>query len=153
MKLVFSFWLTFALMLPPRSSLAADQIDRAAITYQGTSGFFFSKTIADRMLVDLTNYPLVVNELELYKKKSSLFTEQLSIKTQQVQLEEAVAKKWQMSFDLEHKLRLEDAKYYNEQISKKDKWYTSWPFWFVVGVVVGAGVSIGTAFGIQEAKN
>lgn len=153
MKPFLSFWLTFALMLPPQNSFAADKVERAYITYQGTPGYFFNEDISRRMLVDLENYRLVLNKLELSTRKAELQTERLNIKDQQIAVEVAVASKWQMSFELEHRLRLADAKYYNEQIDKKDKWYTSWPFWFVMGVVVGAGISIGTAFGIQEAKN
>lgn len=130
----------------------ADKVDRALITYQNTPGYFFSIEIGDKILKDLESLSIIKQQDVLLKEKISLLDTKLEIKDLNIKTTEQIADKWKSAHDVEVKLRFVEQDVCNKKLNAKDAWYRSPVFWTFVGLVVGAGLSIGVAFGVNESK-
>lgn len=131
----------------------ADEIDRASITYKQTKGYFFKQEIGDRMLVDLKELQLVRGKEALLQEKIGLLNERLELKDLNIKTSEEIAEKWKDTHDAEHTLRMDERKFYEKKLAEKDAWYRSPAFLLMTGLIIGAGLSIGVAFGINEGKD
>ena len=130
----------------------ADEIDRAVITYRQTEGYFFKLEIGDRMLVDLKELQVSRGREALLQEKIGLLNERLLLKDLNIKTSEEIAEKWKDTHDAEHTLRMDERKFYEKKLAQKDMWYRSPAFLLMTGLLIGAGLSIGVAFGINESK-
>ena len=145
--------LTFLICFLFTFSSIAQGIDRAEITWKGTKGVFFSEAIATELLIDLEEYKAQDRRIELLDTKLELKEEKLLLLEQSITLADGIADKYKINYELEHKLRMDDQKHYEQIINQKTAWYRTPIFWGVVGLVAGGLLSVGLTFGLNEARS
>jgi hypothetical protein len=131
----------------------ADEIDRARINYEGTPGFFFKEEIGNRMLVDLKELQLSRGKEVLLREKIGFLNERLKLKDLNIKTSEDISEKWKSAHAAEYALRMSERKFYEKKLAQKDAWYRRPVFLLMTGLLIGVGLSIGVAFGINEGKS
>ncbi len=135
------------------TSLFAEGIDRASITYKGTKGIFFSEDIATDLLIDIEEYKAQEHHLHLLETSLKLRDEKIKLLELDVEYADEIAKKYKDAYILENKLRTKDREHYEGLLKKKNSFWTSPGFWFGVGFVVASAAAVGLSFSLQEARD
>jgi hypothetical protein len=125
--------------------------NKAALDYNGVSGIWFDEPTATSMLQDLTEFSILKNkkipslevDLQLHKKSIELYKEEIEVMDQ-------ITLKYKSALDDSENVRKLELDRYNKELSKKNVWYKSTPFIFVVGIISGALLSVGLVFGLNQ---
>lgn len=148
-KAFLSIILSISLLMGSTSALA----DKVVLEHNGVSGIWFDEATATRMLEDLTEFSIIkyrkVPELENKARLLELNIESYKL---EVEVTEKISGKWESALNKSEKLREEENKRFQEELAKKDKWYRSPAFMFVIGIFTGGLLSVGLAFGLEGAK-
>lgn len=148
-KRVLAFLLCF---LFASGVLAAD-IERAAITYKGTTGMFFADAVADKLLLDLEEFKTQRARIQLLNTKLDWMDKMVFMLTQDVKMSDEISEKHKANYTLEHTLRAADADRCAEKLAKKNAWYKAPGFWFSIGFVIAGALAVGLSFSLQETRN
>ena len=149
LKGVIAFLLCFLFAF---SAMAGD-LQRKAITYKGTPGFFFSEPVADKILLDLEAYKVQTERIQLLNTKLELTDENILLLESGIKLADGIAERYQKNYELEHQLRLDEGKAYEKRLAKKNAWYKHPLLYFGIGFVTASALSVGIAFSLQEARS
>jgi hypothetical protein len=137
----------------PLSTLSAEYSNKEVITYNGKRGYFFDEETGDKILQDLVEFHKLKNEkipsLEL-KLKYQDYT--LKLYRKDIEYGEKINRSCASSLKESEDLRKDETRYLRSQLDKKQVWFKANSTFFVLGIVVGGALSVGLAFGLQEAK-
>lgn len=149
MKFLF---IIFLLILIPVETWCQDQVERAVITYKNTKGFFFSEDIGTRMLSDLENVNFFKEQIGALEKKLELKDEYLKLLKLEIKIVDEINAKMRKNVDIVNNLRVKEVERCQDKLESSEAWYRSPALWLGVGMVLGGGMAVGMAFGLQEAR-
>ena len=149
MKKVLVFLICFLFT----QGIFAAEIERASITYKGTQGIFFSEAVATKILIDLEEFNAQDRRIKLLDTKIELMDEKILLLEEGIVLSDRIGSGFEKNFNLEHKLRIDEQKRYEEELSRKEAWYRSPGFFFGLGFVVAGALAVGLSFSLQSTRN
>jgi hypothetical protein len=130
----------------------AQEPERAIVVYQGVKGYWFSETIGEKLLKDVSELSIIRQKLSEFNLKLELKDEKLELVKYQLKLESEISARWKTAFEGEVQLVQKEQQRYDALRDKENAWYKSNALWCGVGAVLGAALAVGLTFGLQEAK-
>ena len=146
----FFFTIVFLLTLMSPQALA-EEPESVELEHEGVAGYWFPDDAATRMLKDLRGIPLLRKEMGLYELKIARQQEFVVLLRQDIEVTEQISVKWQKAFQDQVVVTEAQAEYYEKQLAETKKWYRSPILWTGVGLVVGAGLSVGISYALADA--
>lgn len=131
----------------------AGESESVELEHQGVAGYWFPDDAATLMLKDLREVPLLRKELGLYELKISRVETFILLLKQDIEVTEQISNKWQKAFQDQVDVTEAQKDYYEDQLAEEKKWYRAPIFWVGVGLVVGAGLTIGVSYALADAYN
>lgn len=152
MSLVTRFFTILLFIFLPLKAFSQDYANKAVIEYKGQTGYFFAEEVGDRILSDLIEFKdlkeKLVPQLQL---KLEAKDREISLLKQELDLSDALAAKWEDSYNKSESLRISEVSALMTELDKKRHWYESPTFMLSIGFVSGALACIGMAFGLAGA--
>ena len=131
-------FLYILLMLSPA---LADEAKSQVLDNKGVAGMWFPMESAKKVLADLKKVGEIASALELTEKRLDLEKQRVNLLERNVKTVELIATNWKTA-----------AEGLSTQVREKDPWWKSPYLWITVGIIVGAGTTLGLSVAATRAK-
>ena len=138
--------------LIPVEAFAYD--NKEVIKHKGKQGVFVDEETFTRITQDLAEYQILKSRKipELQNKINELQST-VNLLEKELKVTEAISQRWKDSYLLEVDLRVKETTRLRELLAKKGAWYKAPPLMFTLGIVGGGLLSVGLAWGINNATD
>jgi hypothetical protein len=130
---------------------AQEYENKVELTYKGKDGVWFDTATVDKMLMDLIEHKAWKDQLVPNLKLEITHQKELyNLALLEIDASDELSKRWEESYKEAEQLRIKEVDILQTKLDRKDAWYKSPAFTFILGTIGGGVLAVGIAYAVDR---